>query len=168
MIARQLVSSVRDVPCSWLALFTSGVEQLGLVPGAYVAYVGKMRLERCCLWRKFCASEVEGLCAVVTCLMGVQFLSWLSVKIELVCTRFGYMAAVVTGNLSKHGGGLMCGGRVLFDFLITSVNMREGRTGVSRRLIHRGRVVRNMIISINVFGCFVDSFVQAGHPCLNV
>lgn len=48
-IARRPVSIVCRVQCSRVSLFTSSVEQLMLVSGAGVAYVGKMRLIRCCL-----------------------------------------------------------------------------------------------------------------------
>lgn len=43
-ITRWPVSSVYDVQCSCVSLLTSGVEQLVLGPGAYVAYVKNMRL----------------------------------------------------------------------------------------------------------------------------
>lgn len=119
-----------------------------------------MRPVRCCLWPGICASVAVGFSAAVTCLMGAQFLARICVQSGVACTRSGYKAAAVTGNLCEHGDGLMRGGCVLFRCSISSLGKREGRIGVFGELLHGDSPLCDLIWPVSVARCFVDGLVR--------
>lgn len=166
--ARRPVFSACGLRCSRFCMRTSGLEQLGLVPGARVACIGKMRLIWCRLWSGICTSVAVAFCTAVKCLMSVQFLAWISVKSGLACISLCYRIDVVPGKLCPHGDGLTRGSRVRYERPISSVGKREDRTDLPGELLYVGSPVRDPIGSVSFVGCFVDGLVRAGHPRLSV